>query len=229
ARKTPVLPGRLKTGPTSILRHTWIDPVRPRQDPALQVLELTEALGLKELHRLGAAHPALAMNDDLAVGVQRAEALGQLRQGQQGAAGNAANLELGRIAHIENEQGLAAVQPAFQLLHRGLPGVRGYRRSCRFLATDAAELLIIDQLGDGRLVAADRASRIAADLELTEAHLQRIIKHQPADQRLALAEDQLDRFSRLDAADETRKDAQHPTLSTARHFPRRRRLRIEAA
>ena len=35
----------------------------------------------------------------------------------------------------------------------------------------AAELLVVDRLGDGRMVAADRAVRIAADFERAEFHV----------------------------------------------------------
>ena len=82
-------------------------------------------------------------------GVELAEALRQLRQRDQRAAGNAADLKLLGVAHVEDEQVLAAVEPLLQFLD-GDVSVRGGRRR-RFLAADAAELLVVDQLRDGRV------------------------------------------------------------------------------
>ncbi len=53
---------------------------------------------------------------------------------------------------------------------------------------------------------------IALHFELTEAHLQRIIEQQPANQRRALAQNQLHGLGRLDAADQAREDAENATL-----------------
>ena len=94
------------------------------------------------------------------------------------------------------------------------------------MTADATELVVVDQLGDRRVVAAHRALRIAADLEFLERHLESVVEQQPADERGAFAEDQLDRLRRLDAADQTRQNAEHSPLRTARHFAGRRRLRI---
>src|SRR5213083_1387765 len=58
---------------------------------------------------------------------------------------------------------------------------------------DAAELLVVDQLGDRRLLAAHRAVGVPADLHLLELHRQRVVEQQPALERLALAGQQLDR------------------------------------
>ena len=62
----------------------------------------------------------------------------------------------------------------------------------------AAELLVVDQRRDGRVRAAHRAVRILAQLQLAELHPQRVEQQEPADQRLADAEDQLERLGRLD-------------------------------
>ena len=89
--------------------------------------------------------------------------------------------------------------------------------------------VVVDELVDRRMVAADRALGIAAQLQLAEAHLQRVVQEQPADERLAGSENQLDRFGGLDDADDARQDAQHAALGAARHQSRRRRLRVQAA
>ena len=54
-------------------------------------------------------------------------------------------------------------------------------------------------------------------------------EHQPADQRLADPERQLERLVRLDRADDAREHAQHAALGAARGELGRRRLREEAA
>src|SRR5438105_14058674 len=77
--------------------------------------------------------------------------------------------------------------------------------------------------------AAHRALRIFPELELAEAHLQRVVDQEAADQRLADAENQLDRFSRLDHADDARQHAKHSALRAARDQSWRRWLRVEAS
>ena len=94
---------------------------------------------------------------------------------------------------------------------------------------DAAELLVVDQLGHGRMRAADRAVGVLAQLQLAEAHPQRVVDQEPADQRLAGAEDQLDRLGRLDRADDAGQHAEHAAFGAARHQSGRRRLGIQAA
>ena len=49
-----------------------------------------------------------------------------------------------------------------------------------------AELFVVDELGDGRMVAADRAFGIAPQLQFAELHSQRVVQHQATDERLVL-------------------------------------------
>src|SRR5437870_1239049 len=58
----------------------------------------------------------------------------------------------------------------------------------------AAEHLVVDQLGHRGLFPAHRAVRIPAELHRGELHVHRIEQQQPPDQRVAGAEDQLDRL-----------------------------------
>ena len=51
---------------------------------------------------------------------------------------------------------------------------------------NAAERFVVDQLGDGRRLAAHRAIGVPADLHFLEVHVQGVVQEQPADQRLAL-------------------------------------------
>src|SRR5947209_17386423 len=98
-----------------------------------------------------------------------------------------------RLAHVEHEQIVAAIAAALQLFWSDLRQLARSRRG-RFLPADAAELLIVNQLRDGRMRAARGALGIFAQLELAEAHAERIHQQQPADERLAFAEDELDRL-----------------------------------
>ena len=86
-----------------------------------------------------------------------------------------------------------------------------------------AELLVVDQLGD-RL-----GLGIAADLDRAVLHVQRVVDHQAAEQRVADAGDELDRLGRHHAADRGAKDAEHAALGAARHHPGRRRHRVQVA
>src|SRR2546428_477985 len=82
------------------------------------------------------------------------------------------NLVVMRLAHGEDENFVAMVQASLQLGRGDFGDLRCGRRS--FLAANAAELFVVNHLGDGAVLAANRASGILAQLELAEAHSQRI-------------------------------------------------------
>src|SRR5438309_2308722 len=82
---------------------------------------------------------------------------------------------------------------------------------------------------DRRLLAADGASRVLAEPQLAETRPHRIEEDQPPDRRFALAEDQLHRLVRLEAADDAGEDAQDAALGAAGDHPGGRRLGVEAA
>src|SRR5213083_2013789 len=67
------------------------------------------------------------------------------------------------------------------------------RNSSLRSSRDAAELLVVDQLGDRRLLTAHGAVGVPADLHLLELHRERVVEQQPSLERLALAGQQLDR------------------------------------
>ena len=119
------------------------------------------------------------------------------------------------------------VQPPLQLFNRHLETV-SHGRALR-LRGDAAELLVVDQLPLRRVFRADRALGVLAELELAELHLQRVEQQQPADQRVADPDDQLDDLVGLERADDPGQHAEHAALGAGRHQARRRRLREEAA
>src|SRR5207302_2503068 len=94
---------------------------------------------------------------------------------------------------------------------------------------NAAELFVVDEVRDCRVRAAHRAVRVFFQLELTELHPQRVEDQKPADQRLANLQNELDRFHRLNRADDSRQNTKYPAFGAARHETWRRRLRIQAA
>src|SRR6185436_17358266 len=100
----------------------------------------------------------------------------------------------------------------------------------RALIPDLSELVVIDELDVlGPLaLAAHRALRIARTLELAELHRQSVEVQLAPRQRLALAQQHLDRLGRLQRADDAAEHAQHARLLARRRHVRGRRLRVEA-
>src|SRR5581483_9151760 len=92
-----------------------------------------------------------------------------------------------------------------------------------------AELDVVDVLGDRWRLAADRAVRVAAQLHLGERGSERVEEEQPAGERLADPERELDRLVRLQRADDAGQHAEHAALGAARSELWRRRLREQAA
>src|SRR6266850_5428856 len=70
-----------------------------------------------------------------------------------------------------------------------------------------AEALIVDVLGDRRVLATHGALGVTAQLDLAERRVERVEQEIPADERLARAEQQLQRLVRLQRPDHSR---QHP-------------------
>ena len=93
----------------------------------------------------------------------------------------------------------------------------------------AAECLVVNELGDGRVLAAEGALGVAPELEFAELHVQRVEQEQAVEERSALAEDELQNLGGLDEADDAGQHAEHAALGAARDRAGRRRFGIEAA
>ncbi len=93
----------------------------------------------------------------------------------------------------------------------------------------AAVAVGLAQLRDRRMDAADRAVRILRQLQVSEAHRERVVDEEPADERRADPEDQLERFGRLDGADDARQHAEDAGLGATGHEAGRRGLGMQAA
>src|SRR5713226_7265410 len=132
-----------------------------------------------------------------------------------------------RFAYVDDLNIIATVESLFQFSSRDffhLVFGCGWWLRC-----DSAELFVIDQLFDGRIVAAHRAIGILAQLQLAKAHSPRVEQQQTINHDVGRAEDDLNRFVGLNGADDSRQHAQHAALGARRHQPRRRRFGIQAA
>src|SRR6187431_1672058 len=85
------------------------------------------------------------------------------------------------------------------------------------------------EIRDRRVLAAERALRVATQLDLAEAHAEGVVGEQTPDQRLTDAEQQLDRLGGLYYSDDAWEHAQDAGLASAGDEAGRRRRRIEAA
>src|SRR6266849_5343844 len=132
-----------------------------------------------------------------------------------------------RLAHIENEKIIPAIETGLQFARSNFRHLHG--RPGSFFAAHAAEFVVIDQLGDGAMRTAHRAIWIFAQLEFADFHTQGVEKQQPPHEIFPAAQNQLDRFHRLDGADDSGQNAEDAAFRAGRHQPRRRRFRIEAA
>src|SRR4029077_16200562 len=104
-----------------------------------------------------------------------------------------------RLAHIENEQIISAIEPGFEFARRNLRHLYGWARS--LFAAHAAEFVVIDELGDGGMRSTHRAIRILAEFEFAELHSESIKQQQSPDEIVSASENQFYRFHRLDGAD----------------------------
>ena len=173
--------------------------------------------------RTPAAAVAVNHHGALSPRLQLAEARLDLAQRHQRRSLDVRLLELVGLAHVEEQERLS---PLGDPLHLG-GGELSHRRL--FRPAHPAESLVVDQLGDGGPLAADRTARILGEAELVELHLQGVEVEEASDQRLADPGEQLQRLGRLDHRDEAGEHAEHAALGAVGHRARRRRLGEEAA
>src|SRR5258707_5625329 len=118
----------IDTACSSVPLHGGIDGARPLVDAALQVDRL-EALLAEEVGHRGAAHPVVAVHDDVVGLVQLRGAELDLLERDVGGVGEAAERGLPVLAHVQQHEGLMAIEPRLQLLgadlgHGGSPGAK---------------------------------------------------------------------------------------------------------
>ena len=83
-----------------------------------------------------------------------------------------------RLTHVQHEKILARVQAAFEFFHLYLGNTRLH---WLLLPANPAEFIVVDQLGNRRMLAASGAVGIFAKLQLAKLHAQRVDEQQPAD------------------------------------------------
>ncbi len=182
------------------------------------------------------------MDDDLAVLLRGefADAALDLADGDQRCAEVCDGVFVG-LADVEDEDVFLCVELLLEFLDGDLrdavdDGMIGdcfvagdFERADFGWRVDAAELVVVDQLGDGRVRAADGALGVLAQLEGAEVHAECVDQQEAADEGFADAEDQLDDFGGLDDADEAGQDAEDAAFGAGGDEAGRWRLGIEAA
>src|SRR5438094_1167632 len=93
----------------------------------------------------------------------------------------------------------------------------------------AAPRLVVDQAVHRRVLSAQRAGLVLAQLELAEAHVLALEQQVAAYHRTPDVQQVLDRLEGHHAADDPGQDAKHARLGAALHAARRRRLGEQAA
>src|SRR6478736_2898302 len=204
----------------------------PRHDAAAHVHGVGIAGSLDDREHLCGPDAGLAVQDDRLVAGQVAEgvAVEELALRDQLGARDAVDLELVGLTDVDELEVagalLALLEHHLELGDRdrraggGLGGLVG---------DGAAEGVVVDETGDCRVVTAQRAVRVLADLELAPLQLEGVVDDELADGRVTDAGDQLDRLVDLDRADAGAQDAEHAALGAAGDHARRRGLGVEAA
>src|SRR5260370_1375183 len=214
-----------RLGDASVLGNRRINLVGPGEDAVIKIDDFAEARLAQEVHSLGGTLSASAMRHDFPRGIQFVNAPRQLSEWKEMSL-EIADLVFVWLAHIENEQIISAIEPGLEFARSDFRHLHG--RAGGFFAAHAAEFVVIDQLGDRRMRTAHRAIRVLAQLEFAELHPESVKKQQSSHEIIPAAEDHLDRFHRLDGADDSWKYAEDAAFRARGHKPRRRRFRIEA-
>jgi hypothetical protein len=210
-----------------VLRDGVVDFVGPGVDAAFDALDVFEALFAEELQGLHGTDAALAVDVQLLVGVEFGEAVREFAERYLWNAVNVTDFVFVRIADVDDlDVELGIIEGALHVLDGDFIRVRGgdfgFRR-------DAAEDFVVDEFLDGRMVAADGALGVAAELELAELHVEGVEEHEASGEGGAFAEGDLQNFGGLDAADDAREDAEDAAFRAAGNHAGWRGFGIEAA
>src|SRR6266508_1830976 len=163
----------------SVPRHLGLDAFGPLVDPAHEVLHLSEAEIAEEVRDPTGPDARLAVHDDL---VRRAEFVDPrryLHDGHEDRLVEMGDLPLHRLADVEEDDLLPAVDLRFQVVDGDLVLLADlFGRRAK-----PAELLVVDELLDRRVRAADRAGRILPEPKFAELHPERVEDEETANQR----------------------------------------------
>src|SRR5438552_613917 len=209
----------------SVPRHLGLDPLRPFVDAADEVLHFAEAELSEEVRNPAGTCAGLAVDHDLVRGAQLVDPSRDLRDGHEDRMIEARDLPLRRLADIEEDRCLPRIEFLLELVGGDLELLPDLLRR----APEATEFLVVDQLLDRGVRAADRALRVLPQLQLAELHAKGVEHEEAADQRVAFTEEEFDRLACLDRSYDPREDAEDATLRARGHEPGRRWFRVEAA
>src|SRR5690349_2363056 len=210
--RMPSQRGPAGAGYASVRRLAGIDLADPRHDAAAHVHGVAVAGALDDGEHLGRADARLAVQDDRLVAGQVTErvAVEELALRDQSRAGDAVDLELVGLTHVDELEVAGALLALLE--HRLELGDRDGRAGGRLgglVGDGAAEGVVVDEAGDRGVVAAQRAARVLADLELAPLELEGVVDDELADGRVTDAGEQLDRLVDLDRADARAQHAEH--------------------
>src|SRR5699024_6649614 len=206
----------------SVRGQARVDLVCPRRDATTDMRCVGETGFVQRGECLRGTSTGLAVQHDRLVLGQ----LGQCRTRQdlvlrdEFRAGNVDDLVLVRFAYVDELEVVTTVELRLEFLGRDGVARAGL---LRIVTGDAAELLVVDQLGDLWSL------RVLTDLHLTVPHLQRIVGDQSTEQRLPDAGNQFDRLVHHDRTDGGTEHTQHAALGTRGDHAWWRRFRVEIA
>ena len=121
--------------------------------------------------------------------VKLVQALFDRAKRDQFGAGDMADGVLIRLPHVNQGERLAAVHLGFQRGCRN--GFACCQRRAFVAAPHPAELIVVNQMGHGGMVAANGAVRVFADFELPERHFQRVEHQEAPNERLTFARESI--------------------------------------
>src|SRR6266849_2116649 len=133
-----------------------------------------------------------------------------------------------RLANINENERVMAIDLRLHFggidLALGQAGGRSRR-----LVGNTAELVVVDQLGNRPVIAANGALGILAQFQFAESHAKSVVQQEAADQWLADSEDELHSLGSLNQSDGAGENSEHPAFGATRHQAGRRRLGVEAS
>src|SRR5262249_12559017 len=139
-----------------------------------------------------ATDAALAVDYDIGILIEFIQMLRYFAQRDQLRSGNFGDLVFAWLADIEKYE---IVAPIDLRLHFGHVDFRF--RHFWLLCGNPAELLIVDQFGNGGVRSASRTIRVFAKFQLAKVHSQGVVQQQAANQGLANSQNKLYSLRRL--------------------------------
>src|SRR5574340_1160573 len=136
----------------------------PGIDAAGQVVNMLEACIRQKADAARGTNTGAAEYNIALIAVELVKAVTKPLQGDVDLAREDGHLLFDRIADIQKPEGLALFQPGGHFGRFNIE-TRADQTEILILSGDAAKLLIIDEMGNGRMLAADDAVRVLAQID----------------------------------------------------------------